>query len=231
MTVTLRRSQDRGFFNFGWLETYHSFSFGNYHDENHMGFRTLRVINQDIVQPGRGFDTHAHHDMEIITYVLKGALIHKDTMGNETVIHAGEIQCMSAGSGVRHSEYNQSTDEVVELLQIWILPDQKGLMPTYQQKAYANLSTGLQLLAAPKGMDGLISINQKAKLFRGVSHALEAPLNYTIDEGHHIWVQMISGQAMLGEQLLEAGDGASISQQNALKIVPKSPIELLLFDL
>jgi len=230
MEITLRPSADRGFFDFGWLQTHHTFSFGDYQAPEHMGFRELRVINQDIVQPGRGFDTHPHHDMEIITYVLKGAVSHKDTMGNETVIRPGEIQCMSAGSGVRHSEYNRSAIDPLELLQIWILPNRTGLVPSYQQKKYDASLAGFQLLAAPVGAGGLVSIHQDMKLFRVMSEMVGSQLDYTIAAGRGVWVQLISGQATINGQLLTAGDGASVVDYDKVEIVPKSAIELLLFD-
>lgn len=230
MKIQLRRSKDRGFFDFGWLRTQHTFSFADYYDPEHMRFRTLRVINQDVVQPGHGFDTHPHNDMEIITYVLRGAVVHKDTMGNETIIRAGEIQCMSAGTGVKHSEYNRSTTDELELLQIWIFPNQKNLPPSYQQQAYDSTQLGFQLLVAPIGSDGLVSIHQDAKIFRVLSNDTD-PLHYPIATQRAVWVQLISGEALINGELLAKGDGASISEESMLTIIPQSPLHLLLFDL
>jgi redox-sensitive bicupin YhaK (pirin superfamily) len=229
MKITLRPAMDRGFFDFGWLQTYHSFSFGDYHDPQHMGFRRLRVMNQDTVQPGHGFDTHPHRDMEIITYVLQGTVTHKDTMGNETIIHAGEIQCMSAGSGVQHSEYNRAA-EILKFLQIWILPDKIGVTPSYQQKTYDPSCVGFQLLAAPEGGGGLVSIHQDVQLFRGRSDTAGTPLAYTVAADRGVWVQLISGEAAISGALLKAGDGASMLGPGKIEISPESLIELLLFD-
>lgn len=228
--ITLRPAQERGFFDFGWLQTHHSFSFADYHDPAHTHFRTLRVINQDRVQPDSGFATHAHKNMEIITYVLKGAVTHQDTLGNETIISAGEIQCMSAGSGVMHSEHNRSASEWLELLQIWIFPDQQELTPSYQQQAYDVNAQGLQLLVAPANAGGLVSIHQDAKLFRAHLSAKQ-PLEYIIAPQRAVWLQMIHGTILVGEQRLAAGDGASVSHMEHLQIMAETAAEFLLFDL
>jgi hypothetical protein len=228
--IVLRPSQERGFFDHGWLQTYHTFSFDQYHDPAYTRFRTLRVINQDRVQPNTGFPTHAHQNMEIITYVLQGAVTHQDTLGNETVIRAGEIQCMSAGTGVMHSEHNRSHDEWLELLQIWIFPQKAGLTPGYQQQAYDRDAQGLQLLAAPAGAGGLVTIHQDAKLLRA-NLVAEQTLEYAIAPQRALWLQMIRGTLTLGDQQLTAGDGAGISRLDHIALKTTTACEFLLFDL
>lgn len=227
--ISIRKSKDRGHMDFGWLNTHHTFSFDQYFDPDYMGFHTLRVINQDIVQPGEGFPTHHHKNMEILTYVLHGAVTHKDSMNNEIMIKAGEIQCMSAGSGVSHSEYNSSDKEILELLQIWILPEKANLEPGYQQIQYDKDKQGLQLLASKDGADGSILLHQTVKVYRGF-FSVAAQLEYPADH-HHVWIQMIDGQISVNEQLLEKGDGAGISDERNLKFKVEKPSEFLLFDL
>jgi len=227
--ITIRRSEDRGSFDFDWLQTKHTFSFGDYYNPQQMRFRTLRVINQDIVQPGRGFDTHHHKNMEIITYVLRGAVTHRDTMGNEAVVSAGEVQCMSAGHGVFHSEYNTSATQTLELLQIWILPAHIGIKPSYQQMSYDKNKLGLQLLVSSDGAENSLIMHQDAKLFRALLQEGE-DLSCSIAPDRALWVQMIAGKITIDEQELQAGDGAAITLQDKCSIVVKADSEFLLFD-
>ncbi len=230
--LNVRRSQDRGHANHGWLDSYHSFSFADYHDPAHMGFSVLRVINEDRVQPGAGFPTHGHRDMEIISYVLEGALEHQDSLGNGSVIRPGEVQRMSAGTGVRHSEYNPSHDEPVHFLQIWILPRANGIAPGYEQKNFApqELDGRLRLVAAPDGRDGAVKLHQDAWLYAarlngtgGVSHAL-AP-------GRRAYVQVTRGAVSVNGERLAAGDGARIENASAVQLAANGSAEVLLFDL
>jgi redox-sensitive bicupin YhaK (pirin superfamily) len=230
--ISVRRAKERGHFDFGWLDTYHTFSFADYYDPRFMGFRSLRVINEDRVRPGRGFPTHGHRDMEIITYVLRGGLAHKDSMGNGSVIYPGEVQRMSAGTGVRHSEYNHAPDDVVHLLQIWIVPAVEGTAPGYEQKFFADEEKRgrLRLIASPDGREGSVTVQQDARLYamllepgEAVSHALAA--------GRHAWVQVARGAVGLNGQQLEPGDGAAVSDEERLTIKALRPAEVLLFDL
>jgi redox-sensitive bicupin YhaK (pirin superfamily) len=230
--ITVREAKDRGHFNFGWLDTNHTFSFGDYYDPRFMGFRSLRVINEDRVHPGRGFPTHPHRDMEIITYVLEGSLEHKDSMGTGSVIRPGEVQRMSAGTGVTHSESNSSKDESVHLLQIWIMPDKYGIRPSYEQKMYeAEEKQGrLRLIASPDGRDDSVKIQQDTALYA----ALLEPGQEVIHElkvNRHAWVQVARGAVSLNGQLLSQGDGAAVSDERALAIVGQESAEVLLFDL
>lgn len=229
--ITIRRSQDRGHANFGWLDTYHTFSFGQYHDPAHMGFSVLRVLNQDRVEPGRGFGTHPHRDMEILSYALSGVLEHEDSMGNGSRVHPGEVQFMSAGSGVTHSELNGSTDEVLEFLQMWILPAETGGVPRYdQRRIFDEGETGLRLAASPDGREGSIAIGQDAALHVGrlaggdeVRHAL-AP-------GRKAWLHLARGALELNGSELGSGDGAAIEAEPELRLRAQGHAELVLFDL
>ena len=230
--ITRRRSDERGHFDHGWLDTHHTFSFADYRDPRHMGFRHLRVINDDRVRGGHGFPAHPHRDMEIITYVLEGALQHKDSMGNGSVIRPGDVQRMTAGTGVVHSEFNPSKTDLVHLLQIWILPAASGAPPEYEQKAFADgeLRDRLRVIAAPDGRDGAVTIHQDVTLHAGrlspgrdVRHAL-AP-------GRFAWVHVARGAATLNGAALGAGDGAAVSDERALTIAAAEPAEILLFDL
>ncbi len=230
--IIVRRADERGHFDHGWLSTYHTFSFGEYYDPQHMGFRALRVINEDYVQPGRGFAPHGHKDMEIISYILEGALEHKDSMGNGSVIRPGDVQRMSAGTGVTHSEYNHSKAESVHLLQIWILPQSRGLAPGYEQKEFPERSKGdaLRLIASHDGRDGSVTIHQDADVYatlldtgRSVAHRLRS--------ARHAWVQVARGAVALNQHPLTAGDGASISDEPTIALVATAPAEFLLFDL
>ncbi len=230
--ITLRRARDRGHADHGWLDTWHTFSFADYYDTEQMGFQALRVINDDVVAPGRGFGTHPHRDMEIVTYVLDGALAHEDSMGNSSTIVPGEVQRMSAGTGVLHSEFNHSKTDPVHLLQIWILPDRAGLTPSYEQTFFPedDKRGRLRLVASPDGADGSVTIHQDARLYatllapgEEVSHAL-AP-------GRHAWVHVARGKASLNGQPLEAGDGAAISGEERVALRGDGHAEVLLFDL
>lgn len=230
--ITLRKSEERGHANHGWLNSYHSFSFANYYDPNHMGFRALRVINEDWVQPGRGFGTHPHRDMEIITYVLEGALEHKDSLGTGSIIYPGEVQKMTAGTGVTHSEYNPSKTELVHLLQIWIVPDQRNLPPSYEQKTYstAEKRNQLRLIASPQGRDGSVTVHQDVNLYASVLEAGNKVV-HELSPNRHIWVQVAQGEITLNGLSLSAGDAAAISEENQVVVIANTASEFLLFDL
>lgn len=233
--IQIRRGNERGHADHGWLNTYHTFSFADYYDPRFMGFRSLRVINEDWVQPGHGFPTHPHRDMEIITYVLEGSLEHKDSMGTGSVIRPGEVQKMSAGTGVRHSEFNHSDKELVHLYQIWILPEKQGIQPMYEQKTIpASEKKGrLRLVASPQGGDG----NGAVKLYQDAElYSTELEPGQTIErrlaEGRYAWVQVARGSAELNGNLLHAGDGAAIAQEERIKLTGSDQgSEVLLFDL
>ncbi|HKY32851.1 MAG TPA: pirin family protein [Candidatus Polarisedimenticolia bacterium] len=230
--ITLRPSGERGHFDHGWLDTRHTFSFADYHDPAHMGFRSLRVINDDVVQPGKGFGTHGHRDMEIVTYVVEGALQHKDSMGTGSTIRPGEVQRMTAGTGVLHSEFNPSPDEAVRLLQIWILPDRRGLEPEYEQRAFSEQErrARLRLVASPDGRDGSVRIHQDAELYASILPA-GSGVEHPLAPGRHAWVQMVRGSAMLDGVRLDEGDGAALSGESAVRLRAGKDAELLLFDL
>lgn len=230
--ITIRHSGERGGGNYGWLNTHHSFSFDQYYDPKWMGFRSLRVINEDWVAPGQGFPFHPHRDMEIITYVLEGALEHQDSMGNGSIIRPGDGQRMSAGSGVRHSEANPSETEQVHLLQIWILPDHKGHKPGYEQKAFpaAEKQGKLRLMASPDGQDGSVTIHQDAKLYVSLLKPGEE-IAHAIAPDRHAWLQVAKGSVELNGKLLHQGDGAAVSEEKRLTITGKEDAEVLLFDL
>jgi quercetin 2,3-dioxygenase len=230
--ITIRRSADRGRSEHGWLDSRHTFSFADYYDPAQMGFRALRVINEDRVTPGKGFPTHAHRDMEIVTYVLDGALEHKDSMGNGSIIRPGDVQRMSAGTGVTHSEYNPSPAEPVHFLQIWILPERDGLPPSYEQEKFsADAKRGaLRLIASRGGDDGSVAVHQDVELFatvleRGdeVAHALQ--------RGRHAWVQVARGAVTLDGTALRQGDGAAVSDAPSVTLRATETSEILLFDL
>ena len=231
--IKIRRSQERGHADYGWLDTRYTFSFNDYYDPAYSGFRSLRVINEDRVQPGRGFGTHPHRDMEILTYVLEGELEHRDSMGTGSTIRPGEVQRMSAGSGVTHSEFNHSQSNPVHLLQIWILPERKGIEPSYEQKelAVAN-GNGLSLIASPDGAAGSVRIHQDAKVFRGLI-SQQRPVVYPLGKERHAWVQVVTGRISLNGHGLNAGDAAAISDlpQVTVKADNQSASEVLLFDL
>jgi quercetin 2,3-dioxygenase len=227
--ITLRPSDARGHANHGWLESWHSFSFGDYHDPAHMGFSDLRVINQDIIQPGKGFGTHGHRDMEIITYVLDGALAHKDSMGNVETIRAGELQRMTAGTGIQHSEFNASDTGLVELLQIWVLPDASGLTPGYEQVLLEN-RPGWQVIASRTGADGMLRVHQDMTLLRGQFAAGETTL-VPVAQNRKAWLQVVRGTVHLDSQTLTSGDAAALTDLNAAAVMAATDAELLLFDL
>ncbi|MFO0947558.1 MAG: pirin family protein [Planctomycetota bacterium] len=229
---TIRRAGDRGHANHGWLDTYHTFSFASYYDPGHMGFRALRVMNEDWVLPGRGFGTHPHNDMEIVTYVLEGALEHKDSMGNGEVLRPGEFQRMSAGTGITHSEFNPSPVEPVHLYQIWLKPDRKGIVPSYEQKSFPDevLRNQLRLVAAREPKEGSLAIHQDARIYlsrldegAGVTHPLK--------EGRHAWLQILRGEVTVDGDVLAAGDGVAFSEEEAVSITANRESEILLFDL
>jgi hypothetical protein len=230
--IKVRKANERGHFDFGWLNTYHTFSFGDYFDRDNMNFRSLRVINEDFVQPGQGFGTHGHRDMEIITYILRGGLEHKDSMGNGSVIYPGEVQRMSAGTGVLHSEFNHAKDEVVHLLQIWILPERKNIEPSYEQTFFSDEEKKgkLRLIASPNGSDGSVTIHTDAKLFASLLEEGNEVI-YELQTGRHAWIQVARGAVEVNGVSLNQGDGASVSDETEIKIVGKESSEILLFDL
>jgi quercetin 2,3-dioxygenase len=230
--ITLRPSAARGHAEHGWLESRHTFSFAEYYDPKHMGFRALRVINEDRVAPGGGFPTHGHRDMEIVSYVLDGGLEHKDSIGTGSVIRPGDVQRMSAGSGVRHSEYNTSRAEPVHFLQIWIVPDERGTKPSYAQKAFTDEEKNGRLvpLLSPDGGDGSLSIGADARLYAGTfsgDQSAELPLA----EGRHAWVQVVRGQVHVNGRAASAGDGVALSDEAAVRIDQADAAEVLVFDL
>lgn len=230
--ISLRKAQERGHANYGWLNTYHTFSFANYFDPQYMGFRSLRVINEDTVSPGGGFGAHGHRDMEIITYVLEGALEHKDSAGHSAVLYPGEVQHMSTGTGIMHSEYNHSKSEAVHFLQIWLLPDTKGLKPKYDQRTFdisAN-SGKLRLVAGKDGKNGAIKVNQDVDLFAGVLKKGDR-ISYSLASNRHGWIQVARGGINLNGLALEVGDGAALSEVSDIAIEASSDAEILLFDL
>ncbi len=229
--LTLRKSAERGFVNHGWLKTFHTFSFANYYDPNHMGFRSLRVINQDRIDGGTGFGAHPHRDMEIITYVTKGELEHQDSMGNKTRILPGEVQRMSAGTGVTHSEYSISKEET-ELFQIWIIPESEGGKPSYGQKSFKDeISANDKVLVVSRdGRDGSISIKQDADLY--ISNLLSGQeTSFEVRLNRGIWIQVVKGQVSVNDQLVSAGDALSTEDPQTLLINAKTDSELMIFDL
>ena len=229
--ITIRKAGERGHANHGWLDSHFTFSFADYYDPQHMGFRTLRVINDDIIAGGGGFGEHPHRDMEIITYILSGALEHKDSMGNGRVIRPGEVQYMAAGTGVQHSEFNHSQTEPAHLLQIWILPDKKGAKPNYAEKFFSNAAPGKFHLAASKaGRDGSIAINQDADLFVGKLNAGDK-INCDFKPGRHGWLHVAEGEIELNNLKLESGDAVAFSGEKAFSLKAKSPSQILFFDL
>lgn len=230
---TLRPSNERGSFDFGWLKTNHTFSFADYRDPNHMGFRSLRVINEDFIAPAKGFGTHGHNDMEIVTYVIRGSLSHKDSMGNGSSIHPGDVQYMSAGTGVTHSEFCESKTEETHLLQIWILPNQKGYTPRYDQKQFLRDQklNQLCLLVGDDGSGAPIEVHQDLKLFASILQQNQN-ISYSLQSDRHAWLQLIRGQLSVGSSTLSAGDGLAISEESNLAIqATHDEAEFLLFDL
>lgn len=230
--ITIRNRDERGAVNMGWLNSKHSFSFGHYYDPAHMGFRALRVINDDRVIPGAGFPTHGHADMEIVSYVLDGALEHKDTLGTSSVIRPGDVQRMSAGSGIRHSEYNASKKDPVHFLQIWILPNEEGMVPGYEQKAFEREEKQgrLRLVGSKDGRDGSVTIHQDVDLYATLLDEGDS-VTHELRPGRHAWVQVARGQVRLNGAVLKEGDGAAISNESALTLDGVVSAEVLLFDL
>ncbi|MBD1847122.1 pirin family protein [Cyanobacteria bacterium FACHB-63] len=230
--LTLRKSNDRGHANHGWLDSYHTFSFANYYDPSHMGFRKLRVINEDWVAGGGGFAPHSHRDMEIITYVLEGALEHQDSMGNREVIRPGEVQRMTAGTGVTHSEYNASKTEPVHLLQIWVLPERSSLTPGYEQKFYApeEKRGQLRLIASQDGRDSSVTVHQDLNLYATVLRSGEK-LTHSIAPDRHLWVQIARGSAIVNGEVLTNGDAVAIEAEPTLELIGQKDAEILVFDL
>jgi len=230
--ITLRRSNQRGQADHGWLKSMHSFAFADYHDPAHMGFGPLRVINEDRVAPGGGFGTHGHRDMEIISYVLDGELAHRDSMGNGSVIRPGDVQRMSAGSGVRHSEYNHAADRTTHFLQIWIEPNVAGIAPGYEEKRFADAEKQdrLRLIASPDGADGSVRIHQDARLY--ASRLAEGKtLAASLDAGRLGYLHLVRGSATVNGERLEGGDAAKVRHETKIEIRAESDAELLLFDL
>lgn len=231
--IHVRRSTERGHANHEWLNTYHTFSFGDYHDANHMSFRTLRVINEDTVAPGEGFGSHPHKDMEIITIVLAGALEHEDSIGNSSVIKVGDVQRMSAGRGVIHSEFNHSTKESVHFYQVWIFPEEKGVEPSYEQKSFSknDLINHLCLIVSDNGVSNSLKIQQDVKVYQSILDAGKV-LNYETDQRRGTWIQVHSGQLKITDEVsLTQGDGASIENIKHLKLEAQDKCHFLLFDL
>jgi redox-sensitive bicupin YhaK (pirin superfamily) len=230
--ITRRPAKERGHFDHGWLDTYHSFSFSEYHDPAHMGFRSLRVLNEDRVDPKAGFPPHSHRDMEIITYVLAGALGHKDSMGNGSVIRPGDVQRMSAGTGVTHSEYNGSEKEPVHLLQIWILPEKRGIAPGYEEKKFSpdEKRGRLRLIASRDAAEGSVTIHQDARVYASLLDAGQT-VRHPLAAGRGAWLHLVSGAATVNGTALATGDGAAVENESALEIRAGEPTELLLFDL
>ena len=230
--ISIRKASDRGFTRFPWLQSWHTFSFGDYHDPRHMGFSTLRVINDDIVAPSQGFGMHPHRDMEILTIVLEGALEHRDSMGNGSVIRPGDVQRMTAGTGVRHSEVNPSQDKAVHLLQIWILPNRRDLPPGYEQSAFplASRRNALTPVATPDGGQGTLTIHQDATMLLGHLDA-KGRLEYPLAAGRTAWVHVTRGAVELNGHTLQPGDGAAVTAEAALRLGAGPESEWVVFDL
>ncbi len=230
--ITVRAAGERGHADHGWLDTWHTFSFADYHDPAHMGFRALRVINEDRVQPGEGFPTHGHRDMEIVTWVLEGALQHRDSLGTGSVIRPGEAQKMSAGTGVTHSEFNASDTAPVHLLQIWLLPRRRGLPPRYEQKAFPERERRgvLRLIGSDDGREGSVTIEQDVRLYATLLDTGQR-VRHALPPGRHAWAQVARGGVTLNGVDLTAGDGAAIADEADLTLAATAPAEVLLFDL
>lgn len=230
--IKIRKSNERGYANHGWLETKHTFSFSSYYDPGHMGFRDLRVINEDKVEPSQGFGTHGHKDMEIISYVVEGGLAHKDSTGGEEVLRAGEFQRMTAGSGIQHSEFNPSNEKKVHFLQIWILPESPNLVPGYEQRPFSREEklNQLRLVVSPGAENGSLGINQDVSLYASVLEEKNTVV-HSFAEERHGWLQLISGSLVINGVELEAGDGVSISGEQRVSIEATTEAEFLLFDL
>ena len=228
--INIRPGNERGQTRLDWLDSRHSFSFADYYDPANMGFRSLRVINDDWVGAGGGFGMHPHRDMEIITYVLEGLLEHRDSLGTGSVIQPGEVQRMTAGTGIRHSEFNPSEKSPVRLLQIWLLPEKQGLKPGYEQKSFPANGNGLRLVASRDGRDDAVTIHQDVDLFAGQLTA-GAKVRHALKPGRHAWIQMTKGEILLNGQRLKDGDGAALSDEPSVEVAAQTPAEFLLFDL
>lgn len=230
--IAVRKSKDRGVGRHGWLTTYHSFSFANYYDPKQMGFRSLRVINEDTVAPGRGFGAHRHEDMEIISIVMEGALAHRDSTGGDGVLRRGEVQRMSAGSGVVHSEFNGSETEPVQFFQIWLLPEKENITPGYEQKLFPDdeRTNRLRLVAAPGSPDGALNIHQDARVYVSILEEGKE-VEHDLAAGRGAWLQVARGTVTLNGVTLEAGDGAAVEEETKLRIAAQGASEVLLFDL
>jgi quercetin 2,3-dioxygenase len=230
--MTIRHRDERGAAKMGWLNSQHSFSFGHYYDPEHMGFRALRVINEDRVIPGAGFPTHGHRDMEIISYVLNGALEHKDSTGTAAVIKPGEVQRMSAGTGVRHSEYNASKKDAVHFLQIWIIPEKEGIAPGYEQRAFSDAEKRgkLRLVASRDGREGSVTVHQDVDLYASLLSEGDK-VAFDLKPGRNAWIQVARGQVKVNGELLKEGDGASFTAETKIALEGETDAELLLFDL
>ena len=230
--ITVRRSHERGHANHGWLNSYHTFSFADYQDPNHMGFRSLRVMNEDRVAAGQGFGRHPHRDMEIVSYVLEGALEHRDSMGNGSVLHAGDFQRITAGTGIEHSEFNPSATEPVHFYQIWLFPEKRGLDPSYEERSFSpsEKHNRLRLVASRDGSEGSLTVHQDAAILLSTLDA-GASVSHQLRPGRHAWVQVVRGSVRVGETTLGEGDAAAVSEQSELKLVAVEPAEVMLFDL
>ncbi len=230
--IRLRKASERGHFDHGWLDTRHTFSFSRYHDPRYMGFRALRVVNEDRVQPGQGFGNHGHEDMEIVTYVLSGALAHRDSLGTGSTLRPGELQRMTAGTGITHSEFNPSKTEPVHFYQIWLLPEREGLEPSYEQRAYPEEErhNRLRLVASPDGSEGSLNIRQDARIFLATLDG-DREVSHEVPSDRHAWVQVLRGGVSLNGLTLSAGDGAAVSAESQLTIRADGLSEVLLFDL
>jgi redox-sensitive bicupin YhaK (pirin superfamily) len=231
--LNVRKAEDRGASNIGWLDSHHTFSFSDYYDPKWMGFRSLRVINDDTVAPGGGFGTHAHRDMEIITYVLDGALEHKDSLGTGSVIRPGDVQKMSAGSGIRHSEFNASREAPVHFLQIWVTPDKQGITPAYEQLHFPReVKLGKLLLVGSNGSEpGVIRLQQDARMYVTVLDSAEQKVEHTLSAGRHAWVHVAQGEVTVNGRKLQSGDGAAITAESKITISGAPSGEVILFDL
>ena len=230
--IRVRRAAERGHAQYDWLDTWHTFSFDTYYDPAHMGFRSLRVINEDRVQPAKGFGMHGHRDMEIITYVLEGALEHRDSLGTGLTLRPGEFQRMSAGTGIRHSEFNPSSTEPVHLYQIWLFPNQKGLPPSYEQKAFPEEERRgrLRLVASPNAEDGSLRIHQDARVYLATLETNQE-VRHELPPGRYAWLQVLLGSVILHGHMLATSDGAAVSDETSLLIRANEPAEVMLFDL
>ena len=230
--LTIRKSQDRGYADHGWLQSFHSFSFAGYHDPAHMGFGNLRVINEDRIAPGTGFGTHGHRDMEIISYVLSGELAHKDSMGNVKAIPPGDVQRMSAGTGVMHSEFNHAAGQTTHFLQIWIEPNVRGIAPGYEQKAFADAEKrgALRLVASPDGAAGSVKIHADARLYSGLFQGADA-VSVPLQPGRKTYVHLVRGALAVNGQAMSGGDAALIEDETALSLADGNDAEVLVFDL